>query len=166
MNCPAESAAFGIKEAAILWGAFIGTASLTWQIVNFVRDRPRFTVHCSVWDNYLHGDGKEHEGPGIGFTVTNVGTKKGFVDGFSGQNPDGRLVSFTPFERVGPLEPGEGRMVAMKWIEVLRPGVKSLWVGDSLGRRYHVSRQDLKEIRQHLGRKGFFGQPERPVDAR
>jgi len=137
--------------AIAIYGAVIATLSLGWQVFRELRDTGRLGVTLMVGRMFPDGPDEDEL---FGF-ITNLGRRPTMVSQMAGWQGAWlwRRQWFTVYATELPrmLQPDERMQVWLKELDLAQ--VRRLYVLDTRGRRWPVTRRDLRRARARL-RKG------------
>lgn len=131
-----------------VYAALVATAGMAWNVYkDGFRDRERLKVRVGMRD--IYGGGRpEHDI--IAYTITNVGGRPIYLTHVAGDYEDGHSFFVSDPELPKKLEPGQYHMSLCKQYDGIAKGVKTLYVVNSLGRRYDAPKSDVAELKGNL----------------
>lgn len=129
-----------------IWGAFLSTVAVGWNIFHEVRHRGRLRVHC-----FFEEATESRVGPHLRlcYRMTNVGRLPVLPTRFGGRDVDRTKpeLRFRWHDEVPMLQPGDYLVDYVDdWKEAVA-NLKTMEVHDSLGGVYRAPRRDLKTVR-------------------
>lgn len=135
-----------------LWGAVIGTVSLVWNIRRDVLQRARLKVTITASPVLVNGTPLAHEY--LVYTIVNMGHRPVTVIDVGGQVGRGKAATTIAFgydPLIGTLPKklnhSETCQIGCAGVEILNDDLAVLWVTDSSGRRWRVSRRNMRALR-------------------
>jgi hypothetical protein len=137
-----------LTSALALWGAVIATAALTWNIVRDIGERPKVKIDAMIGRMYPDHADRSY----VILTMTNIGRRPVFIKGWGatlkkdGPQPKGLVVR--PHGLPKMLSESEYHIEFTHDFRVLAPEVERLYVYDSSGREWKLTRKQLRELRK------------------
>lgn len=127
-----------------IWGAVLSTIAIGWNVRRDLIDRGRLRVICYV-GQLVGGPGPEDPIAKLVYNVTNIGRRAIVVTHIGGEfSKDRHFMVTTRGQMPRMLQPGEYFLEYVDNLAVLEENPTALWAIDSLGKRWKISRRQLR----------------------
>jgi len=140
-----------------VWGAILSTVALIWNLVRDSRDKGRLKIDAMIGKIYPDHTDRDY----LVVTVTNVGKRPLLVKGWGGMKrkkasqPRGLMITPRGLPRM--LRESEYHIEYTHDLKILDADTERIYVWDSSGKEWALSKRQLKELRaerQKLGKPG------------
>ena len=129
-----------------VWGAIVSTIALTWNIIRDRLDRGALRVEAMIGRMVPDHTDKDY----LVVTITNVGRRPVLVKGWGGMKKrhvkGKRGILIVPRGLPRMLEEGEYHLEFTEDLSMLSSDIQKIYVWDSAGREWKVSRKNLKRL--------------------
>jgi len=145
-----------------VWGAFIGTVNLLWNIRRDLRDRGRLHVLCYIGQT-RGGSAGEDARRRLVYHVTNTGRRPIVVTHLGGAwSPKQHFLIPTAIPLPRTLQAGDFLLEYTDDLSMLSPPPQALWAIDSLQRHWKIPRRQLRQILREAAHPPGVEEPSLP----
>jgi hypothetical protein len=134
---------FDLTTFLAIWGAFLSTIAIGWNLFRDLSDKGKIRVTCFVGN--IFGGVESPDTDYLVFNVTNVGKRPIMITQVGGAHSTKHFM-ITPRGLPKMLQPGEYVTEYTPELTILEKDIRFLGAWDSFGRIWKIDRKNLRQL--------------------